>query len=241
MCDHRGVTPELRALAIAALAWVLLHLLVAGSPLRRAIVGRIGEHGFQGMFSLLSLAGLIALVWTYRGAAAVGVNFDLWVPVRGALWAPILVMPVALLLLIGSLTTPNPTSVGMEKVLQADEPARGLLRVTRHPMLWGLILWAGAHTLANGDAASTVLFAAVAIPAACGMLSIDRKRARRDPEGWRRYAALTSILPFAAILAGRNRFVAAEVGLWRVALALVLAGLIVALHPLLIGASALPF
>lgn len=233
--------PELTALVTAAAAWILLHLVVAGSPLRRAIVARIREPGFQGMFSLLSLAGMIALVVTYRRAAAVGVNVDLWVPTPAALWAPLVVMPVALLLLVASLTTPNPTSVGMERVLQAPEPARGILRITRHPMLWGFVLWAAAHAVANGDAASLVLFVAVAVPALAGMFSIDRKRARRDPVGWERYAAVTSIVPFAAILAGRNHFAAGEIGLWRAGLALLAAAAIVAAHPLLIGVSALPF
>lgn len=235
------MTPELTALVIAAAAWVLLHLVVAASPLRWVIAGRIGEPGFQGMFSLLTLVAFVALIWTYRGAAVVGVNYDLWVPTRASLWAPIVVMPFALLLAIASSTAPNPTAVGMEKALQAEEPARGLLRVTRHPLLWAMVLWAGAHTIANGDAASTVVFAAIGLTAANGMFSIDRKRARRDPEGWRRYAAHTSIVPFAAILAGRNRFVAGEVGLWRVGLALAVTGLVLATHPFLIGVSALPF
>jgi uncharacterized membrane protein len=235
------MTPELTALVAVAGVWFLLHLVVAGSPLRRVIVAKIREPGFQGMFSLLSLAGLIALVMTYRSAAAPGVNFDLWVPGHAALWAPLLVMPVALLLLVGSLTTPNPTSVGMERVLQAPTPARGILRVTRHPLLWGFVLWSAAHAVANGDVASTVLFAAIAVPALLGMFSIDRKRARRDPVGWQRYAAVTSIVPFAAIVAGRNQFVASEIGLWRAGLALLIAAAIVAAHPLLIGASALPF
>jgi len=235
------MTPELTALIATAGVWIVLHLVVAGSPLRRVIVAKIREPGFQGMFSLLSLAGLVALVMTYRSAAAPGVNFDLWVPGHAALWTPLIVMPVALLLIVGSLTTPNPTSVGMERVLQAPAPARGMLRVTRHPLLWGFVLWAAAHTVANGDAASLVLFVAIAVPALCGMFSIDRKRARRDPVGWQRYAAVTSIVPFAAIAAGRNQFVAGEIGLWRAGVALLVAAAIVAVHPLLIGVSALPF
>jgi uncharacterized membrane protein len=235
------MTPELTAFSIAAAVWVLLHLVVAGSPLRWAIAGRIGEPGFQAMFSLLSLVGYVALIWTYRGAAAHGVNFDLWIPTRAALWVPLIAMPFAWLLLIGSVSAPNPTIVGAEKVLQKPEPARGILRVTRHPMLWAFVLWAASHTVANGDAASLVLFAAIAVPAIAGMFSIDRKRARRDPEGWQRYAAVTSIVPFAAIAGGRNHFDLREIGVGRVAAALLVTAGTVAIHPYLIGASALPF
>ena len=234
------MTPELTALLVAAGAWILLHLVVAGSPLRRAIVARTREPGFRGLFSLLSLASLVGLVVTYRAAAAREINVDLWLPTREALWAPLVVMPVALLLIVASLTTPNPTAVGMERVLQSQSPARGILRITRHPMLWGFVLWAAVHALANGDAASLVLFVAVAVPSLAGMLSIDRKRARRDPLGWERYAAATSIVPFAAIAAGRNHLVASEIGLWRAGVALLVAAAIVAAHPLLTGVSALP-
>lgn len=237
----RGMTPELTALLIAAGYWVGIHVLVAGSPLRRVLAGKLGEPGFQGMFSLLTLAGLVALVWTYRGAAAVGVNFDLWIPTRAALWAPWVVMPFAWLLLIGSVTTPNPTSVGMEKLLGRDDPARGVLRVTRHPMLWSFVLWACAHAIANSDVATLVLCAAIALPSLNGMRSIDRKRARRDPAGWERYAAVTSVIPFVAIAGGRNRFVFAEIGVKGVLVALLVTAAVVAAHPYLYGASALPF
>lgn len=236
-----SMPPATLALVIAAGLWVALHALVAGSPLRRAIAGAIGEKAFQGLFSLLSLAGLAALVWTYRGAAAHGVNIDLWLPPRWALWVPIAVMPISALLLVGSLTTPNPTAVGMERALQAEEPARGLLRVTRHPMLWSFTLWAAAHLAANGDLATLVLCLAIALPSVLGMFSIDRKRARRDPQGWARYAAATSIVPFAAIAGGRNRLVVAEIGLWRLAAAALAVVALIAAHPFVIGASALPY
>lgn len=235
------MTPELTSLVIAAAAWVAIHLLIAASPLRWAIAGRIGEPGFQAMFSILSLVTYVALIWAYRGAAAHGVNFDLWVPSRAALWAPLVIMPLAWLLLIGSVSAPNPTIVGAEKVLQQPEPARGILRVTRHPMLWAFVLWAAAHALANGDAASLVLFLAIAAPAINGMFSIDRKRRRRDPEGWQRYVAVTSIVPFAAIAAGRNRLDLGEIGGGKLVAALIVTAVVIAVHPYVIGVSALPF
>ena len=42
------------------------------------------------------------------------------------------------------------------------------------------------------------------------MPSIDAKLARRDPATWLALSAATSIVPFAAIAQGRNRFVAAR-------------------------------
>lgn len=235
------MSPPLLHLALAAGGWVLLHVLVAGSPLRRVIAGKIGEHGFSGLFSLLSLVGLVALIWTYRLAAAPGVNYDLWQPARAMLWLPLVVMPVALILFVGSVTVANPTSVGGDKLLQRDEPARGILRITRHPMLWSFALWGLVHFLANGDVASLILFAAVFVPALLGMASIDRKRARRDPAGWARFAAVTSVVPFAAIVAGRNRLVWREIGAWRIGLALLVGTVISYFHPTMFGVSAMPW
>lgn len=237
----RPMSPPLLHLALAAGSWALLHIVLAGSPLRRVIAGKIGEEGFLGLFSLLSLVGLVALVWTYRLAAVPGVDFDLWLPSRAMLALPLVVMPVALILLVCSVTVANPTSVGGEKLLARDEPARGILRVTRHPMLWSFALWGLVHLLANGDAAALILFAAIAVPALLGMASIDRKRARRDPQGWARFAAVTSVVPFAAIAAGRNRLVWREIGPWRIVLALAIGTAISYFHEALFGASAVPW
>ncbi len=234
------MTP-LQQLALVAALWVALHVLVAGSPLRRVIADRVGEGGFSGLFSLLSLAGLGALVWSYRAASTPGFDADLWQVPRALLWAPMVIMPVALLLLIGSVTVANPTAVGAGKLLQRDEPAIGFLRITRHPMLWAFTLWGLAHALANGNAAALLLVSAIVVPALWGMASIDRKRARQDPTNWPRFAAVTSIVPFAAIASGRNRLVWREIGVWRVALALAIYAALLHFHRALIGVSALPW
>jgi uncharacterized membrane protein len=73
------------------------------------------------------------------------------------------------------------------------------------------------------------------------MPSIDAKLARRDPVAWHALPACTSIIPFAAIAAGRNRFVPGEFG-WLVPLIGVAAwAALLALHPLLFGSSAVPW
>ena len=48
-------------LVLAAVAFLALHLVVSGSPLRGVIVGRIGEAAFLGLFSLLSAGGIVLL------------------------------------------------------------------------------------------------------------------------------------------------------------------------------------
>jgi uncharacterized membrane protein len=116
---------------------------------------------------------------------------------------------------------------------------RGIVRITRHPFMWGVGLWAGAHILANGDLASLVLFAAVGVLALLGTLLIDRKYAARRGPDWQEFAAATSNLPLAAVFAGRQRLAFAEIGWWRVALALAVYALLLAAHPWLFGGAPL--
>lgn len=231
--------PAMTSLGLATLFWIVLHVALAGSPLRWAVVGMIGENGFRGVFSLLSAAGLAWLIWAYRGATSPDSFYGLRIVETWMMWVPPIAMAPALILFVGSLTVPNPTMVQGERLLAGD-PAKGILRVTRHPMLWSFALFAAAHLVANGDLASLLLFGGLLIVSLAGMGSIDRKQLRREPENYRRFMDATSILPFAAIAAGRNRFDFAEIGWGRIGLAAALWVGLVALHPLVFGVSALP-
>jgi uncharacterized membrane protein len=225
---------DMGLLAIAAVIWVGAHLGIAGTGVRRAVAGRIGDGGFRGVFSLVSVAALALLVVSYGRAETT----PLWVAPVWLRWCIVGVMLVACVLLVASVATPNPTLAGREDAL-GQEP-RGILRVTRHPMLWAFALWAGAHTVGNGDTASLLFFGAFLVTALAGMPSIDAKVARRDPRGCAQLAASTSILPFGAILGGRNRLVLRELG-WRVpVLGAALWAALWVMHPWLFGAAPVP-
>jgi uncharacterized membrane protein len=226
-------------LVVAVAFWVLIHLGVAGSPLRGALVARIGDNGFRGLFSILSAIGLAGLIYGY-GAARGGGNVALWSAPAWVGWIVVIGMLPTIVLLIGSITVPNPGLVGADKLLARAEPARGILRVTRHPMLWAFALWAALHILSNGDLASLLLFGGVLIVALSGMRSIDRKRALSMPQDFPRFAAVTSAVPFAAIAAGRNRLVVSELGWHWLGLAVIAWLALLWLHPLAIGVPALP-
>jgi uncharacterized membrane protein len=117
-------------------------------------------------------------------------------------WKPIaiiLMLPASLLVIIG-LMTPNPTSVA--QAARVGQPPQGILRSTRHPLLTGVGLWALLHLIGSGDLASLVFFATWAIVALAGTVSIDGKRRRLLGATWEPFAAQTSIVPFAAIVAG---------------------------------------
>ena len=232
--------PAMTRMAIAAGFWVLLHVVVAGSPLRWAIAGRIGENAFRGLFSVLSFVGIVWLSIAYRQATSAESFYGIRYVEAWMMWAPAVLMIPAVIFFVGSLSQPNPTMVKGERFLGSDDPARGIFRVTRHPMLWSFLLWAVGHFIANGDLASVFLFGSIMIVAAAGMGSIDRKQAKRDPEGWRRFAAVTSVVPFMAILAGKNRLVMSEIGWSRIALAAAIFVALAAAHPYVFGVPATP-
>jgi len=226
---------DFACLASAALTWFLLHAVVAGSAVRGVLLQRFGEKTFRAGFSFASLGSLWWLIHEYGRAPYVA----LWRTPAALFYVPIVVVPVSLVLFVGAFTVPSPTAVGGERLLARQQPARGLLRVTRHPFLWAVALWASAHLLVNADLGSLIFFASLALTALRGTHDIDRKRRHSSPREFASFEAQTSNLPFGAIVSGRNRLVLREVWL-PLLLGFALALAAVALHPRFFGRSALP-
>jgi uncharacterized membrane protein len=147
-------------------------------------------------------------------------------------------MPISFILLACGLFANNPTVVGMYRLLKNADPARGIIRVTRHPVMWAFLLWALAHLLARGDAKSLLFFGSFAVLASVGTLLMDRRKQQSLGENWARFAAVSSNLPFLAIVQGRNRFDAGEIGWRNPAIGLALYALFFWFHPALFGIRA---
>lgn len=228
------MTHAFASLLAAAIAWVVLHIGVAGTGVRGAIVARIGQGAFRGLFVVASFVLLGWLIHAYNVAGPVQ---QLWIAPRWLVVALMLLMLPALLLLVCSVSMPNPTSVRGAHALEGPEPARGILRITRHPMLWAFATWGALHLAAVGTASMAVLAGAILVTAFAGMPSLDAKYAKREPQRWPAFAAATSLLPFGAILAGRNRLALRELGWWRPLLAVVLWIAMIAAHPMLSAAN----
>ena len=189
-------------LAVAALVLLASHFGISSTPLRAWLVARFGERVYLVLYSLIAFAAIAWLIVAWARAPYV----ELWPPAPWLALVPFLVVPVALVLVVSGLSTPNPTAVGAPDLLSQGDPVQGVFRITRHPFMWGVGLWAGAHILANGDLASLVLFGGLGVLALLGTLLIDRKYAARRGADWQRFAAATSNLPLAAIVSGRQRF-----------------------------------
>ncbi len=227
-------------LIAAAAFFVLIHLMVSGTRLRDGLVARLGQGPYMGLFSLASVAGLVWLGFAFAEGRASEWNAAYWAPGPATRGVQLILQLVALLLIFPGLTTPNPTSVRQEGALERPDVVKGMLRITRHPFLWGVAIWATGHLLVNGERASLVLFGAMLLLALFGTASIDAKRRRALGPTWDSFAAQTSNVPFAAILAGRQKLVLGEIGWWRILVAVALWAALAWAHPMLFGVAALP-
>jgi uncharacterized membrane protein len=224
-------------LIAAAATFVLLHLVVSGTRLRGAITGVIGEGPYMGLFSLASVASLVWLGLAFSKARGGPGDVVYWTVSPTTRPIAMVLVLLGFLLAVPGLLTRNPTSVRQESALSDPECARGMLRITRHPFLWGVALWAAAHVLTNGDAAALVLFGSLLLMALIGPPSIDAKRARALGDEWTPFKARTSNLPFAAILSGRQSLKLGEIGWWRLALGVIVYAAVLMGHRYLFGVS----
>jgi len=210
---------------LAATAVFLLTHFVPSTPLRAALVKAIGEWPYRALYSTVAFATLAWMIWAYGNTP----SEPLW---SGPRWLPLAVMPAAFILIACGYWR-NPTMVGAEGLLKSDDPARGMIRITRHPLMWGIMLWAGAHVIARGDLKAVVFFGGFFLLAALGTIFMDSRK-QSNPD-WARFAAVTSNIPFVAIVQGRNRLDWGEIGMVRPIIGLVLFEIVFALHPMLFG------
>ena len=226
-------------LILASAAFLLIHLCVSGTTVRDRLVARLGEGAYLGLFSLASVGILVWMLIAYGAARAGGGNLVWWSGNSATLHLQLVITLVAFLLIVPGVMARNPGAVGQTGALQDDDPVRGVLRITRHPFLWGVGIWAAGHLLVNGDLISLILFGSLGILAIGGAASIDAKRRRTHGEAWAAFEARSSFVPFAAILAGRQTLRPGEFALPAL---IAIAAYVVALlaHPWIAGVPALP-
>jgi uncharacterized membrane protein len=216
-------------LIAAAAVFIGIHLFISGTRLRDVFTGAIGERAYMGLFSLASLGVIIWLAMAYNAAQAGADNPVLYDLGPGVRHLGIPVIAIAFFLGVQGLFTPSPTTVGAEALAGKEGTIRGVLRITRHPFLWGVVIWSAFHLAANGDEASVIFFGTFFLLAFFGTFSIDAKKKRKMGEAWNAFAAKTSNIPFAAALSRRNALKLGESFGWRFIVAmLIFAGVLYA-------------
>lgn len=147
-------------MALLVLGLVLflgIHLLTAAREARAAVMGRLGEGPYKGLYSLVAAVGLVFVVWgfaRYRGNGYIPV----WDP-------PAALRPVSLLLLWFAFVA----------LAAAYAPPGRIKAALRHPMLVGVKAWALAHLLVNGDLGSLILFGAFLAWAVFDRIALKRR------------------------------------------------------------------
>ena len=206
---------------VAATAAFLLTHFVSSTPLRARLVGVLGEWPYRGVYSALAFVTLAWMIVAYIGAP----REPLWPGIR---WVAFAVMPFAFVLIMCGYWR-NPTMVGADRLLKSEDPARGIIRITRHPIMWGIMLWAAAHIAASGELRSLIFFGGLLLLAALGTLLMDSRK-RSNPD-WPRFARATSHVPFVAIAQRRNRINWREIGWLRPAIGISLFVAVLLVHP----------
>lgn len=215
----------------ALIVFVGSHVLAAYPPFRHALTVVLGERGFLVGYSLVSLGLSVWLFTAFADAPTV----EIWPQADWTRAVPLAVMPLACILAVAGLSSPNPLSIGAGA--KGYDPARpGIVSITRHPVIWALILWSASHLAPNGDLKSVLLFGLLTGLGLYGPRSLDRKRRTSlGDERWQQLARHTSNLP----LAGRRPIDWQGIGVARILGGLALYAILLALHPWLIGVDPL--
>ena len=216
------MTPQ-ACLTLSVLAFVGTHFLLS-HPLRAPLVRAMGEGPFRGLYSLVALITLGAMIYFYR---TIGREPQLW-QVGDALWiAASRLMWMGSILFVGSLVR-NPALPGAR--LERGRRPGGVFAITRHPMMWGFATWAIVHLMVVATAKAIVLDGAILFLALAGAAGQDRKKERLMGDRWHEWAGQTAFVPLArglanpgmvALVGGTLLFFAATwlhpapAGLWR--------------------------
>ena len=134
-----------------------IHTLTTLREPRAALIGRLGEGPYKGLYSLVSAVGLVLIVWgfaRYRDTA----YLQIWAP-------PAWLHPVALVLMWFAFVA----------LAATYSPAGWIKGTLRHPMLVSIKSWALAHLLANGDLGALILFGAFLAWAVYDRIAVKRR------------------------------------------------------------------
>jgi len=216
------VTPQ-AGLFLSAIAFVGLHFLLS-HPLRASLVGKLGEKGFQGLYSVQSLLTFGLMIYFYR---AIGREPPVWTASEWVWAVAALVMWLGAILFVGSFLG-NPALPGAR--LDRGKVPGGVFAITRHPMMWGFATWAAVHLAVIGTAKAMVFDGALIFLAIAGSIGQDAKKEKLMGERFHEWAAQTAFVPFsrgvawpgtAAFVGGTILFLVATwlhpfpVGIWR--------------------------
>lgn len=186
------MTHPLASLIAANITFIGGHFALS-HPLRRALAGLLGEKAFLALYSLVQIAVLVWIVLAFQAVGPGGAT--LWNGQSTALWIIASLLTIlALALLMGSLKG-NPALPATNPEVVANAKPYGVFAITRHPMMWGIALWAFAHILVAPNARTTITAGSMAVLALLGAHLQDRKKAVLLGQAWNGWKSRTNFAP----------------------------------------------
>lgn len=177
--------------------FLALHSVPAVPAIRQSLIAVAGRRIYLGLYSLVSIA---VLAWLFHAA----LNTDyiaLWDPRPWQVHLTLIAAPAGLFLVLAGLFSPNPLSI----TLRQSGPPGAIAGVTRHPVLWGFLLWSLGHLMANGDLRSLLLFGGFALFSLAGMAMLDKRAKRRLGAQWQELATKSPLLPLSTMPSAGGR------------------------------------
>jgi len=159
-------------LILGLIVFIGTHAFTMARGPREAAIARLGEGGYKGLYSLVSLAGLILIGVGYDRYRDAG-YIPVWTPPAGLQHLSLLLMLLAFILFIAAYVPGN------------------IKARAKHPMLAGLKIWALAHLLANGDLGSMLLFGSFLAWGVAARINVKHRSIASQhgvvaaPAGWR--------------------------------------------------------
>jgi len=135
-----------------------IHTVTTLRSTRAAVIGRLGEGPYKGLYSFVSAVGLVLIVWgfvRYRSAGYIQV----WDP-------PFAIFHTVALVLLW---------FAFVALAAAYAPPSKIKATLRHPMLVAVKVWALSHLLVNGDLGSMLLFGALLAWAIYDRIAVKRR------------------------------------------------------------------
>jgi uncharacterized membrane protein len=136
---------------------VLAHGFTTAREARASVIGRLGEGPYKALYSLVSLLGLVLIVYGFSSYRASG-YIQVWDPPTGLRHVSLLLMWFAMVSLVA-----------------AYVPGGVIRSRLKHPMLVAVKIWALAHLLANGDLGSMILFGVLLAWAVFDRIAVKRR------------------------------------------------------------------
>ena len=226
----------MESVAKILLWWLLFGVThIGGSSLsvRSLLIRRMGLLGFKAFYSVVALATFVPLCTVFFNNKHAGPL--LFLPGSGLRLTTQVLMLLALIVLGQSLATKSPLTTIAEMTDSFRGRARGIQRVTRHPQNFSFALFGFAHMLSNPYVGDWIFFGGFLIYGLISAIHQDKRTLASGPREVREFQAETSVMPFGAIMVGKQRLALREYNLFGLLISIIVFVVLRVFHNRLFG------